>query len=225
MIAEPGGICGSTSRANRNGARSMTPRKWSSISSSVSWSGLGLPTPALLTRKSIRPHRSRVASTIRLGASSSVRLTASVATRSGSSIAFFNSESLPSSRPVPNTAMPRSASLLAQPKPMPPLAPVTIATCISPVCLRKRCSYLMLEYLPRVVSGQLLPDHNLFRHFERGNTAVLQKAAQVRDVRTGQGGGNDGGARPFPGAGIGHTDDGHFGDAGMADEDVLDFLW
>ncbi len=54
MIAEPGPMCGSTSRASRNGARSMIPRKWSKVSSSVSCRGLGLPMPALLIRKSIR---------------------------------------------------------------------------------------------------------------------------------------------------------------------------
>ncbi len=95
------------------------------------------------------PHRSTAWSTIRFGASSSVRSTARPAIRSESSTALANSASLASLRPVASTAMPISASLIAQPKPIPPLAPVTIATRISLNRLHQRRLDLMLQYLSR----------------------------------------------------------------------------
>src|SRR3546814_13724289 len=73
---------------------------------------------------------------MRCGASSSVTSTASVSMRSGLPIAFSRAASLFASRPTPSTAMPASANLTAVPKPMPLLAPVMIATCMSPLRLR-----------------------------------------------------------------------------------------
>ena len=52
-------------------------------------------------------------------------------TRSGSPTDCSSRASLPESLPTPTTAMPMCASLAAHPKPIPLLAPVTMATCMS----------------------------------------------------------------------------------------------
>ena len=65
MIAEPGFMCGSDSRISRNGARNIRLRKRSSWASSLSSTGVGRPTPALLIRYLISPQRFTARSTIR----------------------------------------------------------------------------------------------------------------------------------------------------------------
>src|SRR5215469_1294705 len=117
---------------------------------------------------------------MRRGASSWVRSTASVATRSGSLTDFSSSASPSLSRPVPTTAIPISASLVAHPKPMPLLAPVTIATCISPIHPCQRRSDLMLEYLPCVVLRQRIPNDHLFWRLEFRDTLALEQRKQAR---------------------------------------------
>src|SRR4051812_32857835 len=129
----------------------------------------------------MRPQRCRARSTIRAGASSEIRSTAMVATRSGSPIVFAKSASLSSSRPVPMTAIPISASLVAQAKPMPLLAPVTIATCIS-FRFRQFRPDLMFEDLARVVFGQAFGDHHLLGCLELRDAAVGEKVANALDV-------------------------------------------
>src|SRR5262249_50915811 len=147
-------------------------------------------------------------STMRLGPSSEVKSTASVATRSGSPMAFSRSLSRLSSRPVPSTAMPISASLVAHPKPMPLLAPVTIAICMSFTRLRQRRPDLMFQQFSRVVLGQAFGDNHLLRHFELGNAVFGQECAQALDVGAWGGFGDDDGACALSGAGIGQADDG-----------------
>src|ERR1700743_3083672 len=224
MIAEPGCMCGSTSRISRNGARSIRPRKWSSRSSSVSCTGLGLPIPATLTRKSMRPHVSTARSAIRLGASSSRRSATCVATRPGSPTACASSVSLPSLRPVASTAMPCSASFVAQPNPIPPLAPVTIASSMSLAFLHQRRLNLMLQDLSRIVFRQDVPDDDLLRNFEPRDAFLLEEAAQAREVGPGCGAGDHDGAGPLSGAVVGQADDGDFGDPGVAGQNVLHLL-
>src|SRR6185437_389281 len=160
------------------------------------------------------PHRPTARSTMRRGASSPVRSTASVATRSGSPTVLSSSASRPSSRPMPTTAMPASASFVAHPKPMPLLAPVTIATCISPI-LHQRRADLMLEYLARVVLRQGIPDDNPFRGLEFGDALAHQEREQARDVRALRTRGNDHRAGAFSGALVGQPDDRDLGDAGV----------
>src|SRR6516164_1117606 len=128
------------------------------------------------------PHRLTARSTIRRGASSQVRSTANVATRAGSSMDLSSSASRSSSRPVPRMAIPISASLLAHPKPMPLVAPVTIATCISPIHVCQYRSDLMFEDLARVVLGQRIPDDYLFWGLEFRDALALQQPEQVGDI-------------------------------------------
>ena len=71
-IAPPSAILASASRQKRKGARRCTFRKKSSVSSSVSSTGSGLPTPALLTSQSSRPNRPIAKSAAREGASAAV---------------------------------------------------------------------------------------------------------------------------------------------------------
>jgi hypothetical protein len=78
-------------------------------------------------------------------------------------MAAANSVSRCSLRPVASTAIPISASLVAHPKPIPPVAPVTIATCISSVRLHKGRLDLVFEHLAGVISRELFPDNHLFR--------------------------------------------------------------
>src|SRR6185312_12334271 len=68
---------------------------------------------------------------MRLGASCWVKSTARVAIRTGSPTALSRAASLFGSLPAPTTAMPIRASWVTQPKPMPLLALVTMATCMS----------------------------------------------------------------------------------------------
>src|SRR5271166_615073 len=151
-------------------------------------------------------------------ASSWVKSTASVATRSGSLIAFSSSASRSWSRPVPTTAMPISASFVAHPKPIPLLAPVTIATCISPIHLCQRRSDLMFEYLPCVVLRQRIPNDDLFWRLEFRDTLALQQRKQACDVRPRRTRGHDHRTSPLSGALVGQPDDRDFGDAGMVGE-------
>jgi len=84
-------------------------------------------------------------------------------------ITSTSSASLSAFRPVASTAMPISASFVAQPKPIPPLAPVTIATCISLVRFHQRRLDLVLEYFARVVFREDIPKNHLLGRFELGN--------------------------------------------------------
>src|SRR5690349_2113454 len=172
----------------------------------------------------MRPHRSIANSTIRCGASSAVRSTARVATRSSSLISCRSSASLPSSRPVPSTAIPASASLVAHPKPMPLLAPVTIATCISHIHFRQPRPDLMLQHLARVILRQGIPDLHSFRNFELGHAFAHQQLAYTVEVRRRLVGGHNDRARAFAGALVGDTDDCDLRNARVADQDVLDLL-
>src|ERR1700744_2655585 len=139
---------------------------------------------------------------MRPGASSSVRSTATVAIRSGAPMASANSASRCSLRPVATTPMPISESLVAQPKPIPPVAPVTIAICMSSVRLGQGRLDLVLEHLAGVISRELFPDHHLLGRFECGDPLGLQETAQARDVRTQLTGGHDDGTSALAGTNI-----------------------
>src|ERR1700757_2004780 len=154
---------------------------------------------------------------MRRGASSRVRSTATVATRAGSSMDFCNSASRSSSRPVPRMAIPISASFFAHPKPMPLVAPVTIATCISPILCQYR-SDLMFEDLARIVLGQRIPDDHLFRDLELRDALALQQREQACDIGPRLARGHDHRTRPFSGSIVGQPDDRDFGDAGVVGE-------
>src|ERR1700722_18848253 len=187
------------------------------------------------------PHRSAARSTIRCGASSSVRSTASVAmrspppaprssppspspSRSPSLIACSKPASLLSSRPVPTIAMPMAASLVAHPKPIPLLAPVTIATCMSRIHLRQRRPDLMLQHLAGVVLRQRAPDLHSLGDFELGDPMAHQQLAEAGQVWRRQIGSHDDSAGAFAGALVGNADDSDLRDARVAHQDVLDLL-
>ncbi len=84
----------------------------------------------------------------------------------------------------------------------------------------------MLQYFSRIVFGQDIPDNHLLGRFEPRNAWDARKlrrlARSVRDraLRCGY----DNRARPLSGPIVGQPDDGDLGDAGMAGQDVLDFL-
>src|SRR4051812_6570008 len=169
------------------------------------------------------PQRCTARSTMRAGASSAVKSTAMVATRSASPMSLARSASLSSSRPTPRTAMPISASLVAHPKPIPLLAPVTIATCMS-IHLRQFRPDLMLEYLARVVAGQAFGNDDLFGRLELRDTVVGKKVAEALDIGAGGGLGHDDGTRPLTGSGVRKPHDCDLEDVGVSGEDVLDLL-
>src|ERR1700727_1700160 len=123
-----------------------------------------------------------------------------VATRAGSPTAFSSSVSRFSSRPAPTIAMPIPASFFAHPKPMPLLAPVTTATCISPIHLCQHRSDPMLEYLACVVLGQRIPNGHLFWRLEFRDALALQQREQAGDVRRRPTLGHNDRTRPLPGA-------------------------
>ena len=82
----------------------------------------------------------------------------------------------------------------------------------------------MLEYLACVVLRQCVPNDNLFRDLELGQALAQEQFAQVGQIGRSLIGRDDDGARPLPGALVGHADDRDLGDARMVDEHVLDFL-
>src|SRR5688500_9449515 len=97
-------------------------------------------------------------------------------------MACSSSASRSRSRPAPSTAMPASASLTAQLKPIPLLAPVTIATCMSVDPLRQRRPDLVFEDFPGIVLGQSVPDDHPLRGFERGQAVRIEQIPQIVDT-------------------------------------------
>src|SRR5437764_8718217 len=113
--------------------------------------------------------------------------------------------------------MPIPASLVAHPNPIPPVAPVTIATCMSSIHRCQGCLDLVFEHFAGVVSRQSLPDDHLLGRFEDSDSVGLQKDAEAVDVGVLLIVGHDDSAGSLAGARVGQTDDGDLGDAGMAD--------